>query len=100
MVNESCRCVPELSIAADLPTEVWIHYLASGVHNAQEETTRVQLELNLHIAELQMKAQPSTALEIREQCTNAIVVGMEEIGGEVRDYTNMLEEALKVFTTL
>lgn len=47
MVDAACRCVPELAIPANLPTEVQIHRLATGVREAREETTKVQLELNL-----------------------------------------------------
>jgi len=55
-----------LAIAADLLVEVWIHSLASGVLDAREEATKVQLELNLQIAKLWLKAQPSTPPEVRE----------------------------------
>lgn len=62
--------------------------------------TKLQLELNLQITELQLRAQPSTPLEVREQCARAITAGLEEIGGAVQDYTRMLEESLGVLTTL
>ena len=59
-----------------------------------------QLELNLQIAEMQLKAQPSTPLEIIEQRASTIAAGLEEIGGEVRDYTGMFKQALEVLTNL
>ena len=62
--------------------------------------TRVQLELNLQIAKLQLKVQPSTPPEIREQHTSAIAAGMEDIGGAVHECMNMLEQALEVLMTL
>jgi len=47
VVDDACQSVPELAILVDLLVEVWIHRLATGVHEAREETTKVQLELNL-----------------------------------------------------
>jgi len=91
MVDDACQCIPELAIIVDLPVEVRIHSFSSGVRDAREETTKVQLELNLQIAKLQLKVQPSTPLEIREQCTNAITAGLEYIGNVMHDCTNMLE---------
>jgi len=61
---------------------------------------KVQLELNLQIVELRLKAQPSTPPEVREQCADAITSGMEEINSAVKDCTKMLEELFKVLTTL
>ena len=46
-VDEACQRIPDLSIFVDLPTEMRIHCLESGVQNAYEETMHVQLELNL-----------------------------------------------------
>jgi len=40
-VDETCQPVLELSIATNLPIEMWIHCLASGVCSVREETTRV-----------------------------------------------------------
>lgn len=77
-----------------------IHSLATGVREDREETTKVQLELNLQIAKLRLKTQPSTPPEVREQCPSAITLGLEEMGSVVRDCTNMLEDALEVLTTL
>ena len=100
MVDDAFRCFPELAITTDLLGEVRIHSLASGVRDVREETTKVQLELNLQIGELWLKAQPSTPPEIRERCASAITTVLEDIGGAVRDCTNMLEQTLEVLTTL
>lgn len=99
-VNNACRRIPELAITTNLPVEVRIHSFTSGVRDVREETTRMQLELNIQIVELRLKAQPCTPLEIKEQRANAITAGLEEIGGAVRDCTNMLVHALEVLTTL
>ncbi len=74
--------------------------MASGFCDARDETTRVQPELNLQIAELSLKAQPSTPPEIREQHTIAIIAGLEESRGAMCEYTKMLEQVLEVLTTL
>ncbi len=39
--------VPELAIIEEEPVEVCVFRLATGVHDAQTEMARVQLELNL-----------------------------------------------------
>jgi len=83
VVDDACQSVQELAILANLPMEVQIHRLATGVREAKEETTKVPLELNLQIIELRLKAQPSTPREVREQRASAITAGMEEIGGAV-----------------
>ena len=59
--------VPELAIPEEEPVEVCVHKLATGVHNARTEMARVQLELNLQITELHLKAQCSTPPEVKEQ---------------------------------
>lgn len=70
------------------------------MREAREEMTKVQLELNLQIAELGLKAQPSTPQEVIEQCASAITAGLDEIGSAVRDCTSMLEESFEVLTNL
>jgi len=100
VIGNTYRSIPELAIPADVPAEVWIHRLVARVREAMEETTKVQLELNLQIAQLRLKVQPSTPLEVRKQCTSAIIARLEEIGGAVRECTNMLQESLEVLTTL
>lgn len=101
MVDDACQRVPELAIPADLLEEVRIHRLETGVCEARDETTKVQLELNLqNLVKLWLKAQPSTPPEIREHHARAIVARLEEIGGVVRDCIVLLEQALKVLMTL
>jgi hypothetical protein len=71
IVGEACCRAPELEIAADLPVGIRIHKLASGFREAKEEATRIQLALNLQIAELKLKAQPSTPPEVTESSGEA-----------------------------
>lgn len=99
-VDDACWCIPKLAIAVDLPPDVCIHSLETGVREAKEETKKVQLELNLQIVKLRLKAQPSTPLEIREQCASTIKIGMEEIGAALHNYTDVLEQALEILITL
>lgn len=65
-VEEACSSIPELVVLVELPTTERIHRLAARVREARDDTMKVQLELNLHIVELRLKAQPSTPLEVRE----------------------------------
>lgn len=60
VIGDACQNIPELAIPADLPTEVWIHRLAARVDETREEMTKIQLDLNLQIAKLWLKAHPST----------------------------------------
>lgn len=56
----------ELAIQAEEPVEVHVKKLVAGVHDGREEMAKVQLELNLQITELQLKAQPSTPPKVKE----------------------------------
>jgi len=47
-----------------------------------------------------LKAQPSTTSEGREDRARTIAVGLEKIGGVVRDCTGMLEQELEVVRSL
>ena len=100
VIGNDFRSILELAIPADLPVEVQIHTLETIVREDREETTKIQLELNLQIIELQLKVQPSTPPEVREQLVGAITTRLEGMGGLVWDCTSMLEEALEVITTL
>lgn len=56
VVDEAYQMVPELAIHIEEPTEVHVRKLAARVCEAKKEMTRVQLELNLQIVKLQLKA--------------------------------------------
>lgn len=68
--------VPEFSIPIEAPTKVPIRRLAARVCKARDQMDNVQLELNLQITKLQLKAQPSTPPEVREECASTITSGM------------------------
>lgn len=84
----------------ELPTTKRVHRLAVRVYEARDEMTKVQLELNLQIAELRLKVQPSMPPEVREQCAHAIQTGLEKIGQGVQDCTGMLDQPLTMLTYL
>ncbi len=83
--------VPELAIQVEEPAEL---------REAKEEMAKVQLELNLQISKLQLKAQPSTPPEIKEQRTSAITTTIAKVNNIVKDCTKLFEESFKVLTTL
>lgn len=66
VIEEACRMVPELAVPKEELVKVRIHKLATRVHDTQNEMVWVQLELNLQITKLQLKAQPSTPPEVKE----------------------------------
>ena len=67
VVVEACRTVTELNIREDAPVDARIRKLAAGVRDARTELAKVQFELNLKITQLELRAQPSTPSEVREQ---------------------------------
>jgi len=56
VVAEACRSILELAIEDDEPIDVWIQKLALRVCDARIELAMVWFDLNLKIAELQLKA--------------------------------------------
>lgn len=100
VLDEGCQSIPQLAILADTPAEAHIHRLAAGVHKAQEEMKKVQLDLNLQIAKLRLKPQPSTLPKVREQRANTNTITLDEIGSGVRDCTRMFEESFEVLMNL
>jgi len=85
VVEEACQMVPELDIQAEELVEVCVHKLAIGVCDARAEMARVQLELNLQITELQLRAQPSTLREVREQRTTMVTTTIAVIDSAMID---------------
>lgn len=61
---------------------------------------KVQLELNLQIAELRVKVQPSTPLKVKEKCHCTIQLGLEVIEHVVQDYMGLLDQSLFMLTSL
>lgn len=89
-----------MTVLAKLPTSEQVHRLATRVRKAREETKKVQLELNLQIAELRLKEQLSTPPEVKNQCTHTIQMGLEQIIQVTQCCTRMLEQALTILTHL
>lgn len=92
--------VLELAIQAEEPAEMHIRKLPARACKAKEEISKVQLELNLQIAELQLKAQPSTPPKVKKQCTSTITTTIAEVNGAVKDCTKLFKELFEVLTTL
>lgn len=63
--------VPKLATPDGEPIKVHFHKLSIGVCDAHIELDKVQLELNLQIANLQLKAQPSTSPEVKVKHSSA-----------------------------
>ncbi len=100
VIYATCQSISELAITADIPVEERIDRLAEGVCEAQEKMRKVQLEMNLHIADLQLKAQSCTPPEVREHCASAITVRVAEIGNAAQDCTSILGESFEVLKNL
>ena len=77
-----------------------IHKFSSGFCEVNEQAMRIQLDLNLKIAKLQLKAQPSMPLEVWEQCIGDIQKGLEDIEHALQSCTSLLEESFGILTTL
>lgn len=99
-MEEAYSSILELVVTATLPTTENIHQLETGVHKTQEEATKVQLELNVQIAELRLKAQPSTPPKVREKCHHTIQLGLEVIEHTVQDCMRLLDQSLFMLTSL
>jgi len=77
--------VQEMVILEEEPVEVRIRTLATRVHDNRTEMEWVQLELNLKITKLQLRAQPSTLPEVKEQRETTITEAVETVASVVVD---------------
>lgn len=91
---------PELAIQAEELVEARVRKLAAGVRDSREEMTKVQMELNLQMVELQLKVQPSTPLEVKEQRAVEITTIIAVVNSAVTYYTKLFEQSFEVLTTL
>ena len=69
------------------PVEVCIHKLATRVRDTRTKMARVQLELNLQIPELQLRAQGSTLPEVKEQQVAIVTEAVAAVENVVADCT-------------
>ena len=58
----------------------------------KEEMAKVQLESNLQIVELQLKAQPSTPPKVKEKRTTMVTIVIETVDSEVTDCMKLFEQ--------
>jgi len=91
VVEEACRMVLELAIPEEELVKVRIHKLAIGVRDTRIEMAQVQLELNLQITELQLRAQRSTPPEVKEQRATIITEAVTAVESAVADCTQLFE---------
>jgi len=91
VVAEACRTVTELDIPKDASVDVRIRKLTVGVREERTELSKLQFELNLKITELELRAQPSTPLEVKEQRTTAVKDAVAAVDVAVKDCTALFE---------
>ena len=92
--------VLELAIPKGELVELHVCKLSTGVRDAHTQLAKVQLELNLQIADLQLKTQPSTPPEVKEQRTTTVTEAIAAIDSVVVDYTQLFEQSFEVLTSL
>ena len=68
--------------------------------NARTVLDKVQFELNLKITDLELKPQPSTPLEAREQCEAVVKDVVIVVDAIMVDYTALFEQSMEVVTNL
>lgn len=92
--------VPELSIPKDAEANEQVYKLTTRVHDACIELAKVQLELNLQIADLQLKAQPSTPSEVKEQCATTVRETIAVVDSAVADCTGLFKQSFEVLKSM
>lgn len=100
VVEEAFQMVPELAIQVEEPVEACVRKLATGVCDARAEMARVQLELNLQLTKLQLRAQLSTLSKVREQHTTMVTTSIMMVDSAVINYMKLFEQSFEVLTTL
>lgn len=90
----------ELHIPEEALFEAKIQKISAGAHDAKGELARVQFELHMKIIELELKSQPLTPLELREQCKATVKEGIATVDAVVADYTMLFEQAMEVVMSL
>lgn len=61
---------------------------------------QVQLEFNLQITELQLRAQTSTMPEVKEQQVTVVIEAVVAVDSVVADYLQLFEQSFEVSTSL
>jgi len=80
-----------LAIPEEELVEVRTCKLATAVRDTQTKMAQVQLELNLQIKECQLRAQPSTPPEVKEQWVTAVTKAVVAVENAVVDCTQLFE---------
>lgn len=80
--------------------EAKIKKLVASVRDTKTEVAKVQFELNLKITEFELKSQPSTPPEVREQHKAAVKDGVTAVDAVVVDCTVLFEQSMEVVTEM
>lgn len=91
VIEETCSMLPQWEIQEEELVEAHVHKLAIGVCDARPKMARVQLELNLKIIEFQLKAQPSSLSEFKEQHTTIVTIIIALVDSAVVDCMQLFE---------
>lgn len=87
--------LPELQILAEVASAGKIKKLVVVVKESKQEIRRVFFELQLQISELQLKMQPTTTSEVKEQRKAAIKEDMTTLEATIKDITSCLRKLWK-----
>lgn len=98
VVDEACWTVRELDIPKVEPIDVQVRKLTARVCDTRTELAEVQLELNLKITELQLKAQPLTLPKVRMQCATIVADAVAAVASEMMECTTLFEQFLELLT--
>lgn len=97
-MEEAFHIVSEFAIQVEELVEFHVQNLAKRLCDARAEMARILLELNLRIAKLLLKAQPSTLHEVREQLTTAVTIVMVVVESVVTDCMELFKQSFEVLT--
>lgn len=100
LFTTSCSDLLELNILVETTSTEKIQKLATAVKESQDEIVRVRFEMQLQISELQLKLQPMTPPEVREQCEATIEEGMTMVEDVVKGCKELFEQAMELWTSL
>jgi len=90
----------ELNILEHAPVDARIRKLVVGVCDARTELAKVQFEPNINIVELELRAQPLTPPEVREQREEFVKDAIATVDAAVKDFTSLFEQPLELVTSL
>lgn len=84
-MDEACHIVLEMDIPKAEPVEMRVQKIAMGMCNTRKKLAKIQMELNIKIIELQLKAQSSNLLEAMEHCMTTMADVIEVVASALMD---------------